>query len=340
MASWAFGIIGDVQYADADDAPDKHGKMMRHYRGALDVLQRAVEFFNCASPVVTCVYQLGDLIDGLNARQGTSESALTSVLEVISRCRAPFVHLVGNHDLYNFDRDSLAARLSTRLPNRAVEFFASAPAPGWRVLVLDAFQEAVIGWPAEEPRREQAVRFLRAKRTECGRPDDADPDDWFIGLSAEQRRFNPYNGALGARQISWLSSQLHAAADAGDRVIIASHVVLHSQACHGTTMAWDYEEALSAIACAPKGVVAAVICGHEHKGGYHKDAAGVHHLTVASPLNEGANGSAFGLVRVFDDRLEVEAPTLTSLTKEQDLTKALAAGGSAIGNVLTLQLSA
>ena len=199
-AAWAYGLISDVQYADADNGMDKKGKMMRHYRGSLDVLANAVTFFNQqTSPALTCVYQLGDLIDGMNARDGKSEQALASVLGAIGRSSIPFVHLVGNHDLYNFDRDMLAARLGTRLPNRAVEFYASAPAPGWRVVVLDAFQEAVIGWPATEPRRETAVSFLRAKRTECGRPADADPDDWFAGLEGEQRRFNPYNGAFGVR---------------------------------------------------------------------------------------------------------------------------------------------
>lgn len=336
--AWAFGVISDVQYADADDGMDKKGKMLRYYRGTLDVLANAVTFFNQqTSPALTCVYQLGDLIDGQNARDGKSEAALASVLGAIGRSSISFVHLVGNHDLYNFDRDMLAARLGTRLPNRAVEFYASAPAPGWRVVVLDAFQEAVIGWPATEPRRETAVNFLRAKRTECGRPADADPDDWFAGLEGEHRRFNPYNGAFGARQLSWLSSQILAATDAGDRLIILSHVVLHPEACHGTTMAWDYEAALEAIG-APPGVVAAVVCGHEHKGGYHRDEGGVHHLTLQSPLNEGASGSAFGVVRVLHDRLEVESPSLRSLIKEADLAKALDAGGSTSGNLLTLPL--
>ena len=37
-AAFSFGLISDVQYADVSDALDKNGKMMRHYRGALDVL--------------------------------------------------------------------------------------------------------------------------------------------------------------------------------------------------------------------------------------------------------------------------------------------------------------
>jgi len=153
----SFGLISDVQYADIDNALDPNGRMQRHYRGALDVLTRAVAHFSSHSPPLAFVAQLGDLIDGKNAEAGTSEAALAAVLAVIDRSTTPFINLIGNHDLYNFNRDYLAAKLGTRQPNRPVEFYAFAPAPGWRVLVLDPFQEAVIGWPQEEPRRQHAV---------------------------------------------------------------------------------------------------------------------------------------------------------------------------------------
>ena len=79
-------------------------------------------------------------------------------------------------------------------------------------------------------------------------------------------------------------------------------------------MVWDYESALQIIAescsssssnsqqqtsTAPRagevGPVVAVLCGHDHKGGYHYDAATqVHHITLQSPLNRGTEGRAFG----------------------------------------------
>lgn len=340
--AFSFGLISDVQYADAKDGLDKKGKMMRHYRGALDVLSRAIEHFNSfTAPPIGFVAQLGDLIDAQNA-PNASEAAISAVLATIGRSQAPFMNLVGNHELYNFDRATLAARLGTRPAGRAVEFYATAPAAGWRVVVLDAFQEAVIGWPPTEPRRQRAVEFLRAKRKECGRPDDADVDDWLAGLEGDNRRYVPYNGAFGARQLTWLRGQLSGAAESGDRVIILSHVVLHPRACCGTTMAWDCEEALAAIASSPAGTVAAVLCGHEHRGGFHLDHdSGTHHLTVASPLNEGADGSAFGVVVAYSDRLEVHAPRLTSLLATKDLEAARAVGGGSgteDGDVLTLPL--
>ena len=53
---------------------------------------------------------------------------------------------------------------------------------------------------------------------------------------------------------------------AGERVVILSHVVLHPAACDGSTMVWDYEDALHEIH--RSGVVMAVLCGHDHKGGF------------------------------------------------------------------------
>ena len=73
-------------------------------------------------------------------------------------------------------------------------------------------------------------------------------------------------------------------------------------------MVFDYAEALEAIRAS--GCVVAVLCGHDHKGNYHRDAAGVHHLTFQSPLNQGDDGHAYGLLTVLPDRLLVKSPKL------------------------------
>ena len=45
---------------------------------------------------------------------------------------------MGNHDLYNFDRQKLARLLGTAPEGR--EFYSFKPAPGWKVVVLDPYQ--------------------------------------------------------------------------------------------------------------------------------------------------------------------------------------------------------
>lgn len=230
---FSIGVIADVQYADADDGYDHRGTSLRCYRGALTVLDRAVGWFDAfrsGSAGLAFVAQLGDLLDGQNARAGTSATALQKLIAIINRSQVPFINLVGNHELYNFDRELLALRLGTRPEGRTREFYATSPVPGVLVLILDAFQEAVIGWPAEEPRRQVAVTRLRSKQS------NFDPDDWFKGLEGDERRFTPVNGAFGDEQLGWLERQLKAAVAAQQRVIILSHVVLHPRACKGTTM--------------------------------------------------------------------------------------------------------
>ena len=59
--------------------------------------------------------------------------------------------------------------------------------------------------------------------------------------------------------------------------------------------------------------MAAVLCGHDHFGGYHRDEHGVHHCTFCSPLNKGEKGSAYGVVHAWGDRLEIRGPKIDDL---------------------------
>jgi len=100
-ALFAFGAIADVQYADADDGYDRSGKQPRCFRGALDVLSRAVDWFAAyhaqgGGVQLSFVAQLGDIVDGQSAQSGKSTEALQAVMAHIRRSPIPFVNLVGN----------------------------------------------------------------------------------------------------------------------------------------------------------------------------------------------------------------------------------------------------
>ena len=212
---------------------------------------------------------------------------------------------------YNFDRTELADAEWLRHGDR--EYYSFAPARGWRVVVLDPYQLALIGHAPDDPRRREAVELIGARNP------GVDPSGvggaWFRDVSGLDKRFVPYNGGLGQEQLRWLRTELRAAAAADERVLIFCHVILHPEACGGSTMVWDYPEALAAIASDDaKGCVAAVLCGHDHFGQYHHDVAtGVHHCTFCSPLNKGDDGDAFGLVCVRDDAIEIRGPKVDDL---------------------------
>ena len=149
--SFSFGVIADVQWADQDDGTNYDKTVRRCYRGALKTLQNAGALLrldpttsglqpNAAlsvyhpNPELTrsrptlaaswwsghrgseapaFIAQLGDLIDGKNAQLGQSESALDAALAALSGVACPKIHLLGNHELYNFNRKQCAERLNT-----------------------------------------------------------------------------------------------------------------------------------------------------------------------------------------------------------------------------------
>lgn len=61
------------------------------------------------------------------------------------------------------------------------------------------------------------------------------------------RRFVPYNGAVGAKQLEWLRGELQEAAAAGDRVIVAAHVPLHPEASDSSALLWNFPEVLAEL---------------------------------------------------------------------------------------------
>lgn len=78
----------------------------------------------------------------------------------------------------------------------------------------------------------------------------------------------------------WLRSELRKARANGDIVIIASHVPILPGACADSCLLWNYKEVLDALHTDGKGVVAAVLTGHDHNGGLKRDKQGIWHLTM------------------------------------------------------------
>mmetsp|Transcript_22563 Transcript_22563/g.27841 ORF Transcript_22563/g.27841 Transcript_22563/m.27841 type:complete len:395 (+) Transcript_22563:209-1393(+) len=311
--SFTFGVITDVQWADAPDGSNYTKTVKRHYRGSFRNLRDAVDYWNSLDDV-QFIAQLGDLIDGSNRRTpAESDRALSLALDQLSRVsngNCPSVNLVGNHELYNFNRQELA--LASWLRHGDSEYYSFIPARSWRVVVLDPYQISLIGHSCDDPRRHEAVEIM--KRENPNVSSDGTDGNWFEGIEGYQRRFCPYNGGYGPQQLEWFRNELQNAAAEEERVLVMSHTIIHPKACGGNTMAWDYEQALAIIhessSSKDSSVVVAVLCGHDHSGNYHCDECGVHHCTFMSPLNKGDDGSAFGLIHVTPDCMEIRGPKL------------------------------
>ncbi|KAM6376679.1 manganese-dependent ADP-ribose/CDP-alcohol diphosphatase isoform 2-T2 [Pluvialis apricaria] len=204
---FAFGVIADIQYAEAEDGYDFGGYRRRYYRQSLQLLRDAVEAWAAERPPLAFVLQLGDSIDGLNARSGKAEGALEQVLAALGRLRVPVHHAWGNHELYNFSRAHLAhTGLNSRPagamagpPDGDCQAYHFSPAARFRVVVLDAYDLSVLGREPDSPRYRESLRLLREK--------------------------NPNDN---------LNSP-------------AGHLPIHPDASDRVCLAWNYEDALSVI---------------------------------------------------------------------------------------------
>jgi manganese-dependent ADP-ribose/CDP-alcohol diphosphatase len=301
---FTFGAIADIQYCDRDDGHNYDRTVTRRYRHALASVTQAVEEWKGES--LLFVAQLGDVIDGSARQFKQSELALKRVLKmfepVVKASAFPFlVHSVGNHELYNFSREELVEVLPrpTESSNPLLSFHSFSPWPGWRVLVMDPFDISIVGWEVGEPKRVEALKLLKKNN-----PNDVESSaDWSTGLEGHDRRWMPYNGAFGGEQLAWLADTLDRAEEKGERAIVFSHVPVCPGASSSLTLLWNYEEVMSILH--ESSVVVAVFAGHEHEGGYLRDAKGIHHVTLQSPLECPLDRVAFASVDVYADKFEL-----------------------------------
>lgn len=274
------GLISDIQYADADDGTDFAGDEKRYFRNVLRVVDAAVTVFN--GEAVDAVVTMGDAIDGRNARAGETKCALQKVLDVLSRSTAAQrFDLVGNHELYNFPREHLAG-CGLRCTGESGKFYWSSPLSStWEAVFLDILEISVMGLPNNHPSSVAAIKILQENNPKV--VSSLGGGDWLSGLPIEKYRYVPYNGAASEKQISWLRETLKTACEAGRNVLIFTHVPLYQPATKPETVAWNADEIMCAVHDYSSTVIA-VMAGHDHSGGYAVDPAGIHHLTLNSPL--------------------------------------------------------
>ncbi|KAI6075563.1 ADPRibase-Mn [Aix galericulata] len=171
----SFGVVADIQYADEEDGCDFWGRRRRYYRHSLRLLRAAVEAWAAEQPPVAFVVQLGDCIDGVNARRGAAEGALERVLAALRRLPVPVHHAWGNHELYNFCRDRLASSGLNSRPATApaagppagppgdCHAYHFSPAPHLRFVLLDGYDLSVLGRDPASPSHRESLRRLRER---------------------------------------------------------------------------------------------------------------------------------------------------------------------------------
>lgn len=273
-SQFSFGIIADCQYADGDavaEAPDLIPEApvpeVRYFRESADRLQQAISALNDHD--LAFVAHLGDLID----RSPDDLAVLTAAFD---RSTVPVLQVLGNHDLASF-RGDLSATMKAY--GMTASYYRHQVGDV-RFLILDTNQEAALtetpGSPAWEQQRDRLAKLL----------------------AQGQVNAQTWNGAVGAEQLAWITSQLDEAADAGERVILLAHQPLLPHEKH---VLLNADAVLEVIEGSPQ--VVAYLNGHRHCGDL-VERDNRPYVTFKAMVN--TTESAYAVCTVFSDRLEID----------------------------------
>ncbi len=316
-----FGVITDIQYAPIPDGFSFDGAP-RYYRNSLAVTRYAAEQFQKEN--VPLVVNLGDTIDGKCQeleeicrdelqecdipQEGSDPSldAVDDVLNALSPYAGKIIHTYGNHDLYNFNRNDIGNKLNIpfvrEIDGDLVGYYSyDSPCKTTKFVVLDSYDVAIMQRnPENSSKRQQAMQILKENN-----PNYPEQENSSKGLKGLDMRFVAYNGAVGKIQLEWLRNTLEEAKVGKQKVIILSHQPIMPGSTLDDCLIWNYAEVLE-ILREYKCTVAAALAGHDHVGGYHRDAeSGIHFRVIESVLESKAPNNTFGFVDLYEDKLAI-----------------------------------
>eukprot|EP01039_Chlorochromonas_danica_P007316 gene7316-8095_t len=327
-----FGVIADIQHANANDAMNFQGTKLRRYRSSLDIYKQAVTTWERNYQVDFSLI-LGDTIDGRAASMNNHFECLSSVLKIASYQKSPTFFCFGNHCHYCFDRTELKALISNSFEKlsrghgsdqedldvnkkkkkessslkdslgRMISCgeclglnYSWSPRPGWRFISIDSYDVSLIG-STSIGHREQAETLL----SEHNPNDLSVSGGWFQGLSDDKMRYVPYNGAVSQNQLDWLEMLLASSYINDEKVVIFCHQPVYSPD-RPKSLVWNSEEVLDVIHRFDDTVVM-WIAGHDHDGQAAIDSRGIYHIIPPAPIECEPGDTAFGVVEVHADHL-------------------------------------
>ncbi|XP_050393613.1 manganese-dependent ADP-ribose/CDP-alcohol diphosphatase [Patella vulgata] len=276
-----FAALSDIQYGDMDDGYNFKKTGKRYYRNALVFQKQVIEQWKNMTPEVKFILQLGDIIDGFNKRHGISESSLQKTLDVFGDFKT--YHVIGNHELYNFDRAALMKTplFSAGLPECKSSiastnqfYYSFLPDASLRIIAIDTYEIAEIGWPESSTNYQEAMKYLENNINE--------DKNSCANMTGTDRRFARFNGGVSSTQLKWLNQLLEECDKKKENVIIIGHLPIHPSAAAVECLCWNYEEILSILY--NHDCVISYMAGHDHVGGSGIDEHHIQHITIPAIL--------------------------------------------------------
>ncbi len=222
---FSFGIITDLQYADADDRqnPSYINTRCRRYRNSLPALAEAVQFWNSCRTEVCFVLNLGDIIDGLSSFNNTHKEVLKMILKEFKNYNGSVYHVWGNHELFSFGRSYLLQTDLATMPyskqyinhvNKAKAYYEFSIHEKFCFVVIDTYDISIFGYEKSHPKYIEAESLLESKNPNENKTSTE-------GLTGMNRRYVNFNGALSEEQLVWLDEVLARAQQQKKWVIIS-----------------------------------------------------------------------------------------------------------------------
>ncbi len=261
--SLKIGIIADCQYCDCDYSE----RWNNDYRQGSPRLQQAVDKFNAND--VELVFHLGDFID-------RDFKSFETVKPIMNQLKMPHYYVLGNHDFSVADslKSSVLATLNLVHP------YYTAQKGKWLFIVLDGTDVSPYNTIDADKINFANKEMKRYKQ--LGRP-----------------QANPWNGALGNEQLTWLEAQLQMADNQKLNAIVLAHFpVLPLSALN----LWNDVEVVQIIENHKS--VKAYFNGHHHPGNYTKKE-GIHYITFQGMVR-GKEETAFAVVSLEKKEIMVE----------------------------------
>ena len=259
-AQYRIGVFADCQYAEQETA------INRYYKNSKQKLKDCIEHFNRQN--LHFVVNLGDLID-------KNFSSFDTILPVLSKSKHQIFHVTGNHDL------EVEQELIKEVPKKLglKKNYYSFSENGWRFIFLNGNEISMLS-NNEEIKTE--AKIMLENLTKKGHPNN-----------------QPWDGALGEKQISWLQGQLIKSEKQKEKAVIFCHYPVYPIEKH---CLWDYDKVLHTLE--KYSCVKLWINGHNHAGNYGKLNAC--YFVNLRGMVETETQNAFSTITFFEDKIKIE----------------------------------
>lgn len=294
-----FGIIADVQYANAPDAMNFQETKVRRYKQSLQIFDDAVNDWDTTNGILFSLV-LGDIIDGKSAMIKSSKDDFDDLMQITESTNIPMHFCFGNHCHYNFSRKHIHEQLcpSDADCSPSKLYYDWSPFAKWRFISLDSYDVSLIGASSESNKKVAQSWIKQHNKNDLGIN-----GGWFDGLPLSKKRWVPYNGGISDEQLEWLQDTLSRSRENEENVVIYCHQPIYSPN-KPQSLIWNAEEVLSVIQKSSN--VRLWIAGHDHDGQYSIDDSGVHHLVPCAPIECEEGQTAYGHIEVHQDKFVLD----------------------------------